>query len=106
MQMSERIDILVLKDKKGGTARLTTDSPMSHYGAPVLRIEAEDIDGDFGPSDLLGNLPNIHTAGGVVMGWLSQTGRTRQEIEAGRKFLMQSPDPEVQLFLKRLSCGG
>ena len=40
-------DILISEDKNGGTAILTTNSPVSHYGIPVLRITAEDVAGDF-----------------------------------------------------------
>ena len=53
------MDLIVSEDMNGGTAILTTDSPASHYGMPVLQITSEDIDGDFGPGDLinLGEMP-------------------------------------------------
>jgi hypothetical protein len=88
-------DILVCKDSKGGTAILTTASPASHYGIPVLRIDAEDVSGDFGPSDLLGNLDEpskMFHAAGMVAGWAGQPGRTPEEIEAARKYLAQWPE--------------
>jgi len=89
-------DILISKDKKGGTAILTTGSPQSHYGIPVLRIEAEDVDGDFGPADQIGNPPNVMTAAGIVAGWARTGKHTKEEIEAARLFLSQWPDgPQI-----------
>jgi len=85
-------DIIITKDEKGGFAILTTDSPMSHYGVPVLRIEAEDVDGDFGPADLIGEVPNLVSAASIVAGWARSGERTREEIEAARLFLSQWPD--------------
>ena len=91
----EMEDILITKDKKGGTAILTTGSPLSHYGVPVLRIEAEDVDGDFGPADLIGDLDQperIITAASIVAGWAKTGERTREETEAARLFLCQWPE--------------
>ncbi len=82
-------DLLVTQDEKGGTATLTTASPLSHYGLPVLRIEAEDVSGDFGPSDCIA--PGL-TAAGVVAGWAKEEGRTPEELQAARRFLSQWPD--------------
>lgn len=41
----------------GVQAILTTDSPASHYGVPVLRVEGKGVEDwpDFGPSDTLGS---------------------------------------------------
>lgn len=94
------MNILIQTDKDGGTAHLTTDSSQSHYGCPVLRIRAEDIDGDFGPADLIdtsGDPDNIHpesivTAGQIVAGWASRPERTDEERAAARMFLRQWPD--------------
>ena len=60
------MDYLILKDTDGGTCALTTYSPQSHYGIPVLRIEAEDVlgDYDYGPADVI---PGSHlTAADIV----------------------------------------
>ena len=84
-------DILITKDEKGGTAILTTWSPQSHYGCPVLRIEAEDVDGDFGPADLIGEVPNLVSAASIVAGWAGSGNRTKEEIEAAGLFLSQWP---------------
>ena len=35
------------------SAAFTTESPVSHYGIPVLRIKHPAGNGDFGPGDLL-----------------------------------------------------
>ena len=85
-------DILIIKDEKGGTAILTTWNPQSHYGCPVLRIEAEDVDGDFGPADLIGEVPNLVSAASIVSGWAKTGKRTKEEIEAARLFLSQWPE--------------
>jgi hypothetical protein len=63
-------DILIATDEDGGTAVLTTNSSQSHYGCPVLRIDARDVDSDFGPADLIGNLERgpLMTAASVVAG--------------------------------------
>lgn len=82
------MNIIVATDKNGGTAALTTDSPLSHYGAPVLRIEADDIDGDFGPRDIIDGRPAAY----AVAGWAIQAERTPEEIEAAKKFLSQWPE--------------
>ena len=86
------MEILITKDEKGGTCHLTTYSPQSHYGIPVLRIDGEDIDGDFGPADIIGTAPDIIYAAEVVAGWAKETGRTTEEIEAARSFLRQWPE--------------
>lgn len=82
-------DILISTDKDGGTAILTTASPMSHYGIPVLRIEADDVDGDFGPADIIdGGM----TAASVILGWANIPGRTDEELRAARLYLGQWPE--------------
>ncbi|OHD67197.1 MAG: hypothetical protein A2W19_11710 [Spirochaetes bacterium RBG_16_49_21] len=91
------MNLLISKDKDGGCAYLTTDSPASHYGAPVLQISADDIDGDFGPSDFIddGN-GHIFSGAQIVAGWVSQPDRTPEEISAARKFLQQWPEgPQI-----------
>ena len=90
------MEIFITKDEKGGTCHLTTDSSASHYGIPVLRIDGEDIDGDFGPADIIGTAPSIIYAAEAVAGWAKQPGRTAEEIKAARSFLRQWPDgPQV-----------
>lgn len=87
-------DILIAKDEDGGTAVLTTWSPMSHYGIPVLRVTADDVDGDFGPADIIGDPrqpESLITAASIVAGWASQPGRTDAERAAARSFLQQWP---------------
>lgn len=95
---------LVLRDAQGGEAWLTTDSPVSHYGCPVLRISAEDVLGDFGPADMIdtsGDPERIHpdriiTAADVVVGWAMKPDRTPEEKAAARKFLRQWPEgPQI-----------
>ena len=89
-------DITILTDKNGGTAVLTTASPASHYGIPVLRIEANDVDGDFGPGDLLGNLPNVFPAANIVAAWGRAPERTDVEREVAALYLRQWPEgPQV-----------
>ena len=78
-------DILIMTDKDGGTAVLTTNSPLSSYGCPVLQINGND----FAPADLIGEPPNLTTAAQVVAGWASQQERTADEIRAAIKFLSQ-----------------
>jgi hypothetical protein len=77
---------------------LTTDSPASHYGLPVLRIDAADVAGDFGPADLLGDVdrPETLTAAEIVAGWAMNAERNEEELEAARTFLSQWPEgPQI-----------
>lgn len=88
-------DILITTDPDGGTAVLTTNSPASHYGCPVLRIEAEDVDGDFGPADLIdfGAVgQGIIPAATIVHAWATAPQRSDEERQAARRFLRQWPD--------------
>lgn len=93
------MDIIICTDPQGGIARLTTDSPASHYGIPVLRVEAEDVSGDFGPADLIGDIEKpdkLITAAQVVAGWASKPERTKAEIETAASFLRQWPEgPQI-----------
>ena len=84
--------IIVTKDKDGGEAVLTTQSSQSHYGCPVLEITADDVNGTFGPGDI------VHERDGkvllgyhIIAGWLATGGRTAKERAAGEAFLSQSP---------------
>lgn len=90
------MDLIVSEDMNGGTAILTTDSPASHYGMPVLQITAEDIDGDFGPGDLINLGEMLMSAGEIVYTWAMELGRTHEEMQAARKFLSQWPEgPQI-----------
>jgi len=91
--MSE--DILITTDPDGGTAVLTCNSPASRYGCSVLRVEAEDVDGDFGPADLIdfsGIGQGMAPVAIIVAGWAMATERTDEEREAARRFLRQWPE--------------
>jgi hypothetical protein len=82
---------LIMKDAEGGTAVLTTDTPASHYGIPMLVIDATDVRGEFGPADRLH--PNISlTAAQVVLAWGLAPERTPTEKEAARRYLHQWPE--------------
>ena len=84
--------ILVTKDKDGGEAVLTTESCQSHYGFPVLEITADDVDGTFGPGDIVHErYGKVLLAYHVVAGWLATGERTAEERAAGEAFLSQSP---------------
>jgi len=91
--------LLVTQDEAGGTAYLTNETCASRYGIPVLEITAADVDGDFGPADLIGDLDPPETlcrAADVVVGWASQPDRTDEEREAARRYLRQWPEgPQV-----------
>lgn len=91
-------DIVIATDPEGGSAVLTTHSPMSHYGCPVLQITAEDVDGDFGPADLIHDDAHerIYPAANVVAGWAMKPERSVLEVKAARMYLAQWPEgPQV-----------
>lgn len=86
------IDILIASDQKGGVIRLTNQTESSQNGNLVLSIHDEEVNGDFGPSDLIdfssvgaGLLP----AEDIISGWLQSGERQPEELEAGRMFLHQ-----------------
>lgn len=84
--------ILITKDASGGEAWLTNESCASRYGIPVLEITAEDVNGTFGPSDMLGEPPRLMLASQIVAGWGKAAGRTEEEKEFAGAFLAQWPE--------------
>jgi hypothetical protein len=90
------MDYLILSDDNGGTARLTTDSPASSYGIPVLVLDADDIRGEFGPADTLPTDQPL-TGADLVATWGSEPERTEEERTAAGRFLRQWPDgPQLE----------
>ena len=91
------MNYLITNDADGGTATLSTDSPMSSYGVPVLRISSADATGDFGPADAIRHRQPRVLAADIVAAWAHETDRTPDEIEAARLFLQQWPEgPQVE----------
>lgn len=87
---------LITKDKLGGVAYLTNENAASRYGIPNLEIMADDVDGVFGPADLIGELHRPISGAAVVAGWGSSPNRTPEEIAAARLFLGQWPEgPQI-----------
>jgi len=91
------MNYLILTDEEGGTAHLTTDSPASKDGIPVLRIVAADVRGDYTAENVILNQENptdmslVTPAADVVAWWLLAPGRTAEEIQAGQLFLSTLP---------------
>jgi len=73
----------------GVKAALTTDSPSSHYGIPVLRIEGEGWENlpDYGPADILPS--GLSGAALVVQVAGDFDAKTR---EAAQNFCAQWPE--------------
>jgi hypothetical protein len=89
------MNYLITTDPEGGSARLTNETCASRYGIPVLTIDAADVEGDFGPADLIGDLDRPETltyAAEVVAAWASQPERTPEERDAARRYLGQWPE--------------
>jgi hypothetical protein len=89
------MNYIVLSDSEGGTGRLTTDSPASNGGVPVLEIDTEDVNGTFGPSDLIGDIDKPETltrTASLVAAWASEPDRTEDELTAAHRFLHQWPE--------------
>jgi hypothetical protein len=74
--------------------QLTTMSPQSHYGIPVLRIEGDEAPYDYGPADNISLLDGLLVISGaeLVDAWARGEDRTEEEREAARMFLSQWPD--------------
>ena len=67
---------------------LTTESAMSIYGQPVLRIRSADGWEDYGPDDLIAEASGCQVvARYVVFPWLAEPERTAEDVELGRQFL-------------------
>lgn len=85
------MDYLILSDQEGGTARLTTDTPASSYGIPVLVIDADDIQAELGPADIVPSSPPIMAAD-IILAWGSRPNRSEEERAAAERYLRQWPD--------------
>lgn len=84
---------LIAKDPEGGTAYLTNENSASRYGIPNLEITSEEVDGIFGPADMVGEDRN---AAALVFAWARLPGRTEEEREAAHSFLRQWPQgPQI-----------
>lgn len=92
------MNYLILTDEEGGTVHLTTDSPKSKDGIPVLRIVAADVKGEYTAENVILNPANpmdmslITPAADVVAWWMLEPGRTAEEFRAGELFLSTRPD--------------
>lgn len=87
---------LICTDSDGGEAWLTNESCVSRYGMPVLEVTADDLDGTFGPADVLVKDGKPFLVADVVAGWGSADGRTPDEIAFASDFLSQYPDgPQI-----------
>ena len=103
------IDFLITTDETGGTMRLTNSFPENHCDSLILRVDADDLRGDFWPADDLARSfdpalliakgkPDFSlTAAGVVYCWaVLHPGRTTEELAAASRFLRQWPEgPQI-----------
>jgi hypothetical protein len=104
-------DIIITRDADGGVAYLTTASPQSHYGIPVLRIDgAKDIPDrgiDYGPANVIAQTGNhMLTGASIVAGWAMDKKRTPREVEIARLYLSQWPDgPQIPVVKAAAALG-
>jgi hypothetical protein len=67
---------------------LTTESTMSSYGHPVLRVHTGDAYEDYLPGDPIVQADGRRVlARDVVIRWLAKPERMAEDIELGRRFL-------------------
>jgi hypothetical protein len=78
----------------GSKAYLTTHSPQSHYGVPVLRID-DDSPYDFGPADMIEIKGQITTAAQVVVNWAKRGKRRKGQIGAAEAFIRWWPRSQI-----------
>ena len=97
--------IILWPDNENWEIFLTTDSPQSSHGLPVLRqiSKRNPVPGSgwtFGPADpWLPAESDEQTAADIVMSWAREKGRTQLELEAARDFLRQWPEgPQLTDF--------
>ncbi len=81
--------IVLFNSETDGSLTLTTD----RQGRPVLRIQGAPKvrDGDYAPSDLLGEPPSAFRAAGVVYDWALGRCRSDAGIAAAQSYLRQWP---------------
>lgn len=92
---------LIYRGPGGITATLTTDSPVSHYNIPTVRIEGPGMEGwpDMAPADLLPTgqpaalLVEAALTGDLPDGWAGELLPLDDEAQAAAtRYLMQWPD--------------
>jgi hypothetical protein len=92
------MDIEILKHQ-GISVRLTTLSPVSNYGFPILRVEGHPAgDEDCGPADTVPHTEDEPggTAAALVCAIHERDHLTGAALEAARSFLSQWPDgPQI-----------
>jgi hypothetical protein len=102
-------EYLILSDPRGGRAILTTEASGSSYGIPVLVVEADDIQGEFGPADLIVDPAQPERAvrgADLVAAWALAPERTPEEREAARRYLGQWPaGPQIPGESRRRGAG-
>ena len=92
----------IINDQAGGAlVTLTTYSPASHYGIPVVRFEKLSDYPDCGPADLwpdsMGLLDGM-TCAEEIFSWGRKECRTAAEVTAAKLFLSQWPEgPQLVL---------
>ncbi|NVN89648.1 MAG: hypothetical protein HXX11_03515 [Desulfuromonadales bacterium] len=106
------MNYLIVEDEEGGTAHLTTDSPASKDGIPVLRIVADDVSGDFTATDVILDPNNpfdmslVTHAADVIGSWMLAPCRTPEELHAGELFLSQHPGYNyLECPAAKIKCG-
>ena len=97
--------IILWPDNEDWEIFLTTESPQSSHGLPVLRQISKrnpdpSKDWTFGPADRWSPAENDEqTAADIVMTWAREKSRTQLELEAARSFLRQWPEgPQLTDF--------
>ncbi len=95
------MDMIVKEIEKwnGWKARLTTESPASRDGIPVLRVGDADGFGDYGPADVIdtSKLGGVSLPAAVlVQVWTLEEDRTAEERKTANRYLSQWPEgPQV-----------
>jgi hypothetical protein len=101
MQTKSKNDVMVGIARHGKAFFLTTDSPLSSYGIPVLRIKTRERafaeygypDGDYQPGDVV--ISGVSGAT-IVAAWARRPERKPEELKLAQLYLSQWPDgPQV-----------
>jgi hypothetical protein len=79
---------LLARNDEGFQTELTTESPLSRYGFPVLRVTNELGVKDYCPADQISGWPNMNAAD-YVRGVAIDIPTSAEQVEVAESFLSQ-----------------
>ncbi len=88
----KEIDMLIIKNDKGGEGRITNQVAASSYGLPVFSSTMEEFEGDFGPADIINWEGHYFPVANLIITLARHSPMSDSELEAVDLFLSQWPE--------------